>query len=449
MRLIFAALILFIALPAQAAEKVLNIQEITSPGGIKAWLVEDHSLPIISMQFSFNNLGTALDPEDKQGLARMVSNTMDEGAGPLDSQAFQKELQDLVSAVHFNAGRDNFSGELKTLKKNSDRTFELLRLAVNEPRFDAEPIERMRESNKARIRSSLTDPDWMAARIQNDVVYAGHPYAKNSGGTLSGLDKITADDLRNFTKAFSKDRLLIAVAGDITPQDLAAKIDAVFGKLPATSAVSGVTDVDIQNQGKLFVYRQDIPQAVVELLQPGIARTDPDYQTAQVMNYILGSSGFGSRLTKQIREDRGLTYGIYSYLMNYDHANGLSVSTSTKNESVVEMLSLIKQEWDKMKAEPITATELKNAKSYLIGSLPLSLTSTESIASMVHGIQLDGLPIDYLEQREDKIRKTTIEDVSAMSKRLLDFDKFVTVIVGQPEGRLDHAQEVKALPNVE
>ena len=449
MRIFLIALVLLIALPAQAAEKVLDIKEVISPGGIKAWLVEDHSLPIIAMRFSFKDLGTALDPEGKQGLARLVSNTMDEGAGPLDSQAFQKELQDLVIGLHFNAGRDSFGGEFKTLKKNSARAFELMRLAVNEPRFDADPVERMRESNKARIRSSLTDPDWMAARIQNDVAYAGHPYAKNSGGTLSDLDAITAEDLRNFTKEFSRDRLLIAVAGDITPKDLGVVIDTVFGKLPPTSTLPEIADTDIQNQGKLYIYKQDIPQAVMELLQPGIARTDPDYQAAQVMNYILGSSGFGSRLTKEIRENRGLTYGIYSYLMNYDHVNGLSVSTSTKNESVIEMLGLIKQEWDKMKAATVTATELESAKAYLIGSLPLSLTSTGDIAAMMHGIQLDGLPIDYLEQREQKIRNTTLDDVSRMAKRLLDFDKFVTVIVGQPEGRLNHVQEIKALPNVE
>ena len=431
-----------------ARKKVLNITEVTSPGGLKAWLVEDHGIPVIALKYSFKDTGSAYDPADKQGLARMVSNTMDEGAGELDSQSFQKELQDLVIDLHFSAGRDYFGGEVKTLTRNKDRAFELLRMALTSPRFDAEAVERMRQANLSRIRSSVSDPEWIAARIQNDVAYSGHAYAMNSGGTLTSLNKITADDLRSFTKKLARNRLAIAVAGDITPQELATLLDKVFGALPASSEITPVRDTEIHNAGAVYLYKQDIPQTVIEIMQPGIDQKDPDFQTAQVMNFILGSSGFGSRLTKEIREVRGLTYGIYSYLIDMEHSQGLSVSTSTKNGSVKEIIDLTKAEWEKMKTQPVSAQELEDAKSYLIGSLPLSLTSTDQIAAVLHSLQLDGHPIDYLEQREDKIRKTSTEDVARVAKRLLDADKFVTVLVGQPEG-MENAKILDTLPNVE
>ena len=435
MRLILAlfAFVVLCAPAAQARDALLNIQEVTSSGGLKAWLVEDHSVPVISLQFAFKGIGTAQDAPDKQGLARMASNTMDEGAGDLDSQAFQKELRDKVIELHFNASRDNFGAELKTLSKNRARAFALMKLALTHPRFDQEAIDRMRRANQSRIRSSITDPDWNAARVLNDVAFAGHPYAQNSGGTISSLESITADDLRAFTKELSKDRLRVSVAGDISAQELSILLDELFGDLPATSSsVEDVPDLTLTNQGGVFVYPRNIPQTVINIMQPGIDQSDPDYQSAQVMNFILGSSGFGSRLTKEIREKRGLTYGIYSYFTDMDHADTLSVTTSTKNESVSEMLPLIKAEFEKMAQSPIAQKELEDAKSYLIGSLPLSLSSSDKITGLMLSIQLSDLPINYLDQREEKIKATTIDDVKRIAARLLDPSKFITVLVGQP-----------------
>lgn len=447
--LLFSFIVL-IAAPVQAAggDTVLDIIEVESQSGLKAWLVEDHSIPVIALKFSFRGAGAANDPPEKQGLSRMAANTMDEGAGKLDSQAFQKDLQDMVAELHFNSGRDHFGGEVKTLTRNSDRVFALLRMALMSPRFDDEPVARMREANKSRIRSAMADPEWVAARIQNDVIYAGHPYAMNSGGTLSTLDNITVEDLRTFARNLGRDRLVVAAAGDITPEDLSLLLDEVFGALPAQSQITEVADIALQNKGKTYIYKRDIPQTIVEIIQPGIDRHDPDFLTAQVMNYTLGAAGFGSRLTKQVREMRGLTYGIYTYLMDLDHADGLAITTSTKNESVKEILDLIRGEWNAMKTAPVTDAELSSAKSYLVGSLPLSLTSTEQIASVIHSLQMDDMPIDYLDRRKAQIETTTAADVARVAEKLLDADAFVTVLVGQP-GDIKDAHIIETLPNVE
>lgn len=449
--LAFIAL-LFIAAPAQAFAQtkngVLDIQEVTSEKGMTAWLVEDHSVPVIAMKFGWRGAGAALDPVDKQGLARMLSNTLDEGAGALDSQAFQKALRDDVISLGFSASRDDFTGALKTLTKNKERAFELTALALSKPRFDKDAVERMRQSNQSRIRSSLSDPDWMAARLVNDKAFEGHPYALNSGGTLSSLERIQPADLKKLHQAtLGRNNLSVAVAGDITAEELRDVLDQVFAHLPEVQ-LPEMKDLGVQNEGKVFLYRRDIPQSVIEIMQPGIGRDDPRFHTAQVMNFVLGSSGFGSRLTREIREKRGLTYGIYSNFYELTHFKGLAVSTSTANKNVGEMLSLIKGEFNRMVNTPISADELKDAQSYLIGSLPLSLTSSDKIAGLMNSLQLEGLPIDYLDQRKKAIEATNIQDIQTLAKALLAPEKFVTIIVGAPEG-LDDAVTVKSLPHVE
>ncbi len=437
----------FATFAKEPQQKFLDIQEITSAGGINAWLVEDHSIPVIAMTFSFRGAGAKNNTPAQQGLARLASNTMDEGAGDLTSQDFQKQLRDKSISLSFSASRDNFGGSVKTLSRNKKDAFNLLKLALTQPRFDEEPVSRMRASNQSRIKSSVSNPRWLAARLQNDRIFEGHSYALNSGGTLTTLEKITPDDLRAFHKTLGKNQLVIGVAGDITAAELKTVLDNIFGDMPVVDETE-ITKTNLKNAGKTYLYEQDIPQSVIEMSQVGISRKDKDYYAANIMNFILGESGFGSRLMEEIREKRGLTYGVYSYFRQYDAVDVLHVSTSTANENVTEMLSLIHAEWDKIKDAPVSEQELNDAKSYLIGSLPLSLTSTSSIASVLLSLQLDDLPIDYLDQRAGKIQAVQIADIQAAAQRVLDKDSMTTVIVGKPQG-IETAEKVTTLPNVE
>lgn len=428
-------------------EKFLDIQSIHTDQGIKAWLVEDPSLPVIAMKLTFRNAGAKTDPQAKQGRARLAANTMDEGAGELSSHDFQKELRDQAITLYFSATRDDFEGTLKTLSVNKERAFTLLKHAVNTPRFDPEPVERMRAANKTRIKTSLAKPRWMAARIQNDRIFEGHPYALNSGGTISTLDNITIKDLKNFHRRLSKENLIVSVAGDITAKELATALNDIFGDLPDLTMPT-TQETPITNAGKTYLYQQDIPQTVIEIAQSGIKRNDEKFYAAQVMSFILGESGFGSRLMEEIREKRGLTYGIYSYFREYDNAAVLHVSTSTVNETVPEMLSLIKAEWHKMKSDTVSAKELSEAKSYLIGSLPLSLTSTDAIAGMLSFLQRQNLPIDYLDKRAEKIESVTATDIKHIAQKMLNTENFVTILVGNPPQEA-HFEIIKTLPNTE
>ncbi len=434
------------AAPVQPT-RFLDIQEVKSESGITAWLVQDPSIPIIAMEFAFLDAGAKLDPKDKQGLARLLSNTMDEGAGKMDSQAFQKALRDNSITLRFSSGRDHFNGSLKTLSENKDTAFNLLKLALNQPRFDENAIDRMRAANVSRIKNSASDPRWIAARLQNDVIYEGHPYALNSGGTISSLNAITREDLKARHKTLGKNALVVGVSGDISAEELKTRLDAVFGSLP-NAETQNVEQHDLQNKGAVYVYEKDIPQTVVTIAQDGISRSNKKYYSAKLMNFILGESGFGSRLMEEIREKRGLTYGIYSYFQDYDAVDTLNISTSTANENVNTMIDLIKAEWVRMQGEPVSAEELADAKSYIIGSLPLSLTSTGSIAATVLSMQIDDLPIDYLDKRAEKFNAVSIDDVQKIAKNLLNSDDFTIVLVGQPVD-LDSATKLTTLPNVE
>lgn len=432
-----------------AARKMLDIRAVKSPGGITAWLVEDHTLPIISIEFSFKDAGSARESKENQGLARLVSNTLDEGAGDYDAQAFQKALSDHSISLSFGAGRDDFSGSLKMLTRHKDKALELMALALSQPRFEQEAIDRMKAANIARIKSSMTEPDWIAARLQNDRAYGDHPYALNSGGTLSTLAALTREDLQNFVKNnLTRDRLHIGVAGDISADELGRALDQLFAGLPEKAAASEIKDTPIQNIGKTYLYRQDIPQSFISLVGEGIDYRDPDYYPALVMNFVLGGSGFGSRLTEEVREKRGLTYGINSYLFDMDHASGFSIGLSTENKNAAEALKIIHAEMGRMRDQGITDAELKTAQDYLVGSLPMSFSSTAAIAGALRALQEVGYPMDHYDRYPALIRGITRADIERVSRRLLHPEKMLTILVGQPAG-ISATDTVTALPNVE
>ena len=444
----YIILLTLFALPVHAEEKFLDIQEVKSKSGITAWLVEDHSLPMIAMNFTFKGAGSINDPSNKQGRSRLLSNMLDEGAGNLDSQSFQKELSDHSITLGFSNNRDHFSGHVKTLTRYQDKAFNLLKLSLTEPKFDQEPLERMKQANISRIRSSLSNPNWIAARIQNDLIYKDHPYALNGGGTISNLEALTSDDLKEFKNTYlTKDALIIGVMGDITKEELATQIDNIFSSLPNTPKQQR-KEFKHEHKNGTYVHTKEIPQTVINVALPAIDRNDQDYYAAQIFNYILGGGGFGSRLTEVAREQEGLTYGIHSSYAFLEDAQKFYISTSTNNGTTSRMLEIINQEMYSIKENGITDTELKNAKDYIIGSLPLSLTSTNKISALLARLQQNNRPIDYLDNYHENINSVTKEDVARVAKRILKENKINTVLVGRPTDIIDTI-ELKELPNVQ
>lgn len=427
-RLLASLFIALIALPAQA----VTVERVVSPGGIEAWLVQDHANPIIAMDIAFRG-GSSV--EGKPGLAHMVSGLLDEGAGPLDSQTFQGKLEDLAIELSFNTGKDSFRGSLKTLTENRDTAFDLFRLALTQPRFDKEPVERVRGQILTSLARELQSPDAVAARAWYKLVFAGHPYAVSVRGEPETIKAITLNDLKAFTKAWlAREGMVVGVVGDITPDQLKPLLDNTFGALPAKHPPITIADTAPKAPGRTEVIIRDNPQSVAVFGEAGVKRADPDWYAAYVMNYILGGGGFSSWLTEEVREKRGLAYSVYSYLAPYDHAGLITGGVATQNARTEESLKLIKEQWARMKAEGPSEQQLADAKTYLTGSFPLQLDSTDSIAGLLVSMQLETLGIDYLDKRNGYIQSVTMDHVKKVADRLLDPDRLTFVVVGKPEG---------------
>jgi zinc protease len=424
----------FAILWAPYAAEATKIQEVRSPGGITAWLVQEPSIPLLSVSFSFAG-GASLDQPSRKGTGNLVSALLDEGAGPYDSLAFQTRLEELAVRMRFSANRDSFSGSLRTLSANRDAAFEMLRLALNEPHFETVAVERIRRQILTGLIESQEDPDTIVRKTWFAKAFPNHPYGLPGSGSIETVKAITADDLRGFlAKALARDRLHIGVVGDISAADLGPLLDKTFGGLPASTEIGAVPETVPQGIGVLQVVEKSIPQSRVMFGGPGLKRDDPDWYAAYVLNYVLGGGGFASRLNEEVREKRGLAYSVYSYLYPLDHAAIYLGGVGTQNQRVGEAMEVIKAEIARAGKNGITADELANAKTFLNGSFPLRLTSSGRIARLLRAIQRENLGIDYLEQRAVLINSVTLEDIRRVAKRLLRPENLLIVVVGQPAG---------------
>jgi len=426
-----AAALFLLAPPAKAA---VEVERVVSPGGIEAWLVRDERTPVISMQFSFAG-GTALDPEGREGTADMMAALLTEGAADMEATAFQERLADAAVLLEFSAGRDHVSGSVRTVTENAGIAWDLVRAALTEPRFDPDAVERVRGQILASLRRELQDTSTVASQVFRHTVYAGHPYGRPPRGTLETVARIERDTLQAyFRDRIAKDGLLVAVAGDITPDELGPALDRVFGALPDRSAPFEMPRAEAGGAGEIVLVPRPTPQTVVQVGHGGILRADPDWYAATIVNYVLGGGSFSSRLMQEIRVERGLTYGVSSGIAYWDHGALAIAAGSTSNETADEFVDLLKSEWERMAEEGPTAEELADAKTYLTGSFPLSFTSTGAIARILLSVRQEDLGIDFLNRREALIEAVTAEDARRVARRLLDRSRLLTVVVGAPDG---------------
>ncbi len=431
-----SALGLFLLVASMTHAYAVEVQRVLVDD-LEAWLVEDHSNPMIAVRIAFRG-GAALDPPGKEGLARMAASLLDEGAGDLDSQAFQLRLEELAVTLHFDAGRDTFSGTLRTLSANRAEAFDLLKLALTSPRFDPEPIARMRSQLQAMLRRASEDPDSVANLRFLGAIFPDHPYGRPAAGTKQSIAAITEADLRDFTaRRLARDNLVIGVAGDITPEELARQLKSTFADLPAKSAPNDVRNTEAAIPPAIIVVEKPTRQSAIVFGQRGLKRDDPDFYAATVMNRILGGGSFTSRLYQEVRDKRSLAYSVGTSLLPLAHA-GLIVGTAgTANERAGETLAVVRDQWRLFAEDGATPEELADTKTYLVGSFPLRFTSNSSIAGILVAMRIYNLGIDYLDRRNALIEAVTLGDVNRVAKTLLDPAALTMVVVGEPQGIAD------------
>ncbi|MGV8951997.1 MAG: M16 family metallopeptidase [Cypionkella sp.] len=423
--------VLLLTTPAQAEVK---FQEVTSDKGVTAWLVEDYSVPLITIRFAFDG-GTTQDPVGKEGLANLMTYLFDEGAGDLDSDAFQIKLDDAGAEQSFSADSDTIYGTMRMLADQRDEALGLLKLAIQSPRFDQNPIDRMRAQVVSGIVAASQSPETAAQQQWSEALYGTHPYARRSEGTLETVKSLTADDLRAMHKAiFARSNLHVGVVGAIDAATLKTVLDNLFGDLPADPVLAPVPDI-IPALGKDLLVPYDLPQSSISLAFPGIKRDAPDFFAAYLMNSILGGQGFSSRLFDEVREKRGLAYGISSGLSSARHSDLLVIGTQTRADRTNETLGVIREVIAGMAKDGPTEAELASAKQYVIGSYAINeLSSSTAIASTLVGLQLKDLGIDYLSRRADLINAVTADQVKAVAAKLLTV-KPAMLIMGPAEAK--------------
>lgn len=419
-----------VGLPARAE---LQIQEVTSPGGIKAWLVEDHNIPFTALEIQFRG-GTSLDPAGKRGAVNLMTALIEEGAGDLDSRGFAEARDGLAADFHFDCHDDAVTVSSRFLTENRDAAVDLLHQALINPRFDQDAVDRVREQVLSNLRADEKDPDAIATERFNILAYGAHPYGSNGSGTIGSVTALTRDDIvAAHAGALARDRVYVAASGDITAEELGRLLDRLLGDLPATGAPLPGKAAWLMPPG-VTVIPFPSPQTTVLFGQEGISRDDPDFFPAYILNEALGGSRFTARLMTEIREKRGLTYGIGTWLLNMDDSNLLMGQFSASNDKVAAAIKVLREEWAKAASAGITDEELAATKTYMTGSYPLRFNGNGPIAAILVGMQMDGMPIDYAVTRNARIEAVTMADIKRVAARLFKPDALHFVVVGQPEG---------------
>ncbi|MDJ1009333.1 MAG: pitrilysin family protein [Paracoccaceae bacterium] len=427
-----AALALGLTGPVRAA---VDIVEVTSPGGITAWLVEEESIPFLALEIRFQG-GSALDAPGKRGAINLMTGLLEEGAGDLDARGFAEAREALAASYEFDVFNDALSISARFLTENRDEAVDLLRSALAETRFDQDAIDRVRAQVIAGIRNDATDPNEIASDTFARLVYGDHPYGSSDSGTEASVSALTRDDLIEARdRVIAHDRIFVGAAGDITPEELGPLLDRLLGDLPEAGAPMPQA-AEVAADGFLEVVPFDVPQSVAFFGHEGISRDDPDFFAAFVLNESFGGSGRQSRLSDEVREKRGLTYGIGTYLVDYDHADMVLGQVASGNEVVAEAIDVVRAEWARVAETGIAEDELEAIKTYLTGAYPLRFDGNGPIARIMVGMQMQGLPIDYINTRNDKVNAVTMEDISRVAARLYDPEALKFVVVGQPVGLL-------------
>jgi zinc protease len=415
---------------APVREHGVPVKLVTSPDGIKAWVVSDSTVPMIVLSAYWKG-GTTSDPKGLEGATSVMGDMLTEGAGDLDSDAFKVRMEELNISLGFGAGADGTSMDLTTLTKNRDAAFEMARLALAAPRFDPEPLARIKRQAEIGIKQRETSPGYIANLALDGATIPGHPYASRT--TLASVNAISKAALQARRAAIlARDNLQITVVGDIDDATLGALLDKTFGALPAHASAPEAADIAPKAGPLVIVKALPQPQSVILFSAPGIQDEDPDWIPLVIANYILGGGSFASRLMDEVREKQGLVYGISTGPRVLNHLATLRGSAQTKNESVKHAIDVIKAEITRLHDQGATVKEVEDAKTYLTGSFALDLDGNSKIAGVLQSYQISGRSIDYINKRNDLIRAVTPADVDRVIKRLFVADQFVFVVVGQP-----------------
>lgn len=374
--------------------------------------------------------GAASDPTGKEGVANLAAELLTRGTKQYTAQALAEELDFLGASLSVGADLESTTITLTTLTKNLDAALSLLTAVILTPTFPETELDKKRTEVLGGLKSQEEDPGWVAQRAFLEKLYPGHPYGRLVEGQPASITKVTrADVVRYHQTYYRPNNAIIAVAGDITQAQIVELLQKHFAKWQSGDIPATAWPEERQPKPERIALDKKVTQANVALGHVGITRASPDYYAVQVMNYILGAGGFGSRLMDKIREELGLVYHVGSSFSARKHAGPFTVSLQTKNESATQALDETMQVIRRFTEEGPTDKELEAAKSYLINSFPLRLVSNRDVSSLLPVIEFHELGLDYPDRYPTIIGGITREQVHAAAKSYLHPDQMLQVVV--------------------
>ena len=426
-------LVLVLAVVAAPAFAQAPVRTIDLGPNAQVWFVEDHTVPIVSFNVSLP-AGAAHDPSGKAGLASFAAAMMDEGAGDMNSAAFQQALANRAIQFYARADRDFTVISVNALTEHAGEALRLLQLALTRPRFDNDALTRVRTAMIQSLQQEAAEPAQVASKAFMRDFFNGHPYGRPVNGDIASIGAITRDDLRAFTRRnWTRNGIRIAVAGAISQPALTKLLSQTFSPLP-NNAVPVVRNIGRLGWPGVHVVPMNVPQPAVMFGLPGIMRDDPDFIPGYVANYVLGGGGFSSRMMEELRNRRGLTYGVSTGITPWRKASVMIGQVGTRAEAVNQTVQVVRQVMGDFAKTGPTQAELDDAKTYLTGSFPMAFASNTGIAAQLGTFQRQGLDVGYVARRNSLIQAVTLEDVRRVARRLYDPARLTVTVAGTPGG---------------
>ncbi len=413
-----------------SAHADINVQQVKTDIA-DALLIEDSTLPIISLRLTFKQAGVITDPETLAGRGRIAHAAMSEGAGELDARAFAEKLDFHAIKLGSSIGLDHASVSLATLSQHKETAFELMGLMLTQPRYEKQDVQRIKDEYLTNLKQLKEKPSYLLSQKFSETAFGKHPYSRNYYGDEASVTRISQKDLKEYNASYlAKDNLIISASGDISADELQALVNKYLSGLPEKAKATSLETVALHTPEEAIYVDASYPQTSVQIALPGIKRSDEQFYAAYVMNHILGGSGLAARLGHAIRQERGLTYSVGSYLSMNEAAQWIGVNFSTQNATAKEAVKIAQDVIALAGNKGFTADELKDAKSNITGSFPLNLDSNAERVGYLDIMQLHDLGLDYLDKRNDYINAVTLQQVNNVAEHYLQTKNNLTLLVG-------------------
>lgn len=426
---------IFLALAGFNTAAALDIQQWQTSNGARVYFVETHQIPMVQFAVGFDAAG-ARDPADRHGLAALVNTLMDDGAGGMDEDTVAEKLAAVGARYSSQSARDMATLELKVLSEDAylDPALDVFAKIIGEPDFPAGALERERQRTLVGIEQSKQSPRDVARREFNSQLFDDHPYGHMPEGDEQSVERITRPDLVAFhERYYNGANAVIAIVGDVTRVRAEQAAEKIVGLLPEGERPPALPEVAQRAEGVKVNREFPSQQSHLLLGQPGLTREDPDYFPLYVGNHILGGSGLISRLSVQIREERGLAYSVYSYFTPMRRRGPYALGLQTRNSQADEARRIALETVNGFIKDGPTADELEAARNNITGGFPLRLDSNEKIASNLLNVAYYDLPLDYLDTYPDKVSAVTRDEIRDAFRRRVDPETWVQVTVGQTD----------------